>query len=148
METQEYFQSLVAAFTSFTIFFAVIFGPESIFTGSFCPVASTLMCLPPTSMTRMLFSCFSMAAPCHQVTLDDSKQCIPPFGLSPTILSLRAKRGISPFTVHENRREIPRFAWNDGKWLLLFQYAGKPISYPSFFPTPPSVRTSDPMRSG
>src|SRR5579863_5403487 len=62
METTEYFQPLVACRTSFTIVFAVIFGPESILMGSFCPVASTLMCVPPTSMTRMRFCCFGMSA--------------------------------------------------------------------------------------
>src|ERR1700735_2659507 len=54
METRSYFQSRVAAFTSLTIFLAVMSGPEGILRGWFCPVACTLMFVPPTSITRIL----------------------------------------------------------------------------------------------
>src|ERR1700674_48576 len=50
--TRSYFQSLTHALTSRTILPAVIVGPDGILRGSFCPVASSLMLVPPASMTR------------------------------------------------------------------------------------------------
>src|SRR4029077_6814088 len=37
-------------------------GPEDSFTGSFCPVARHLICVPPTSTTRIFFGCCCTAA--------------------------------------------------------------------------------------
>src|SRR5208282_5856469 len=54
-------------FTRPTILRGVIVGPDGYFRGSFCPVASSLTFVPPTSITRTLgdFAVFSgfMAAP-------------------------------------------------------------------------------------
>src|ERR1700704_4850451 len=51
-DTRSNFQSLTQALTSRTILPAVMVGPEGILRGSFCPVASSLMLVPPVSMTR------------------------------------------------------------------------------------------------
>src|ERR1017187_10274556 len=51
---QSNFQSFILSFTTLTIFVAVMSGPDGIFTGSFRSVASSLTCVPPTSMTRIL----------------------------------------------------------------------------------------------
>src|ERR1700675_3233909 len=59
METRSYFQSRVDAFTSLTIFLAVMSGPEGILRGCFCPVACTLMFVPPTSIIRILWGGFA-----------------------------------------------------------------------------------------
>src|SRR5260370_42566395 len=48
------FQSLTHSLTSRTIFPAVMVGPEGHLRGSFCPVASSLIFVPPTSITRSL----------------------------------------------------------------------------------------------
>src|SRR5665213_608008 len=53
IDTTEYCQSVVACLTARTISLALIFGPDRILRGFFRPVANTLMCVPPTSMTRM-----------------------------------------------------------------------------------------------
>src|SRR5713226_4652119 len=53
-ETRSNFQSLTHSLTTRTILPAVIAGPEGILRGSFCPVASSLMFVPPTSITRTL----------------------------------------------------------------------------------------------
>src|SRR5258707_11451602 len=53
MDTASYCQSAVALRTATTIPRAVIAGPDGIFTGVLCPVASTLTFVPPTSMTRI-----------------------------------------------------------------------------------------------
>src|SRR6266852_8172172 len=53
-DTRSNFQSLTHAFTARTILPAVMSGPEGILRGSFCPVASSLMFVPPASMTRIL----------------------------------------------------------------------------------------------
>ncbi len=50
--TRSNFQSLTHSLTTRTILPAVMVGPEGILRGSFCPVASSLMFVPPTSMTR------------------------------------------------------------------------------------------------
>src|SRR5229473_2853541 len=52
--TRSNFQSLTHSLTTRTILPAVIVGPEGILRGSFCPVASSLMFVPPTSTTRTL----------------------------------------------------------------------------------------------
>src|ERR1700733_9590077 len=54
IDTQSNFQSRTDFFTKRTILLAVMSGPEGIFRGSFWPVASSLMLVPPTSMTRIL----------------------------------------------------------------------------------------------
>src|SRR5712664_4767931 len=51
-DTLSNFQSFTHFLTTRTILPAVIVGPEGILRGSFCPVASSLMLVPPTSMTR------------------------------------------------------------------------------------------------
>src|SRR5712692_11132346 len=51
-DTRSNFQSLTHALTSRTILPAVMVGPEGILRGSFCPVASSLMLVPPVSTTR------------------------------------------------------------------------------------------------
>src|SRR5258708_2170664 len=53
-DTRSYFQSLTHSLTTRTILPAVIVGPEGILRTSFCPVASILMFVPPTSTTRTL----------------------------------------------------------------------------------------------
>src|SRR5271170_60160 len=58
MATQSYFQERVAFLMTRIILAAVMEGPEGIFTGSFCPVISSLTCVPPTSITRTL-RCFA-----------------------------------------------------------------------------------------
>src|SRR5215472_3636614 len=50
-DTRSKFQSLTQFLTSRTILLAVIVGPEAILRASFCPVASNLIFVPPTSMT-------------------------------------------------------------------------------------------------
>src|SRR5579859_7247623 len=49
---QSNFQSETDLFTSRTILRGVIVGPDGYFRGSFCPVASSLTFVPPTSITR------------------------------------------------------------------------------------------------
>src|SRR5262249_53369398 len=51
METTSYLHSLTAFRTPDTICWAVIVGPDASLQGSFCPVASILTCVPPTSTT-------------------------------------------------------------------------------------------------
>src|SRR3984957_13647551 len=63
METRSYFQLRVAVFTSRTIFFAVMNGPEGILTGCFCPVACILIFVPPTSSTSIVREDFAMICP-------------------------------------------------------------------------------------
>src|ERR1700688_1150451 len=53
MERRSYSQSLVASLTCFTMLPGVMVGPEGKRRGSFCPVASILTLVPPTSMTRI-----------------------------------------------------------------------------------------------
>src|SRR5260370_33448218 len=60
--TRSNFQSLTHSLTTRTILPAVMVGPEGILRGSFCPVASSLMFVPPTSITRTLgaFAAFAL----------------------------------------------------------------------------------------
>ena len=51
-DTRLKIQSLAQFLTSRTTLLAVIDGPEAILRESFCPVASSLIFVPPTSMTR------------------------------------------------------------------------------------------------
>src|SRR6266850_1960648 len=53
-DTRSNFQSFTHSLTTRTILPAVIVGPDGILRGSFCPVASILMFVPPTSTTRTL----------------------------------------------------------------------------------------------
>src|SRR5215472_4175372 len=63
-DTQSNFQSRTKFLTTRTIFRGVMVGPDGHFRGSFCPVASTLMFVPPMSMTRTLrpLECFILFA--------------------------------------------------------------------------------------
>src|SRR6266850_4427045 len=56
-DTLSNFQSFTHFLTTRTILPAVIVGPEGILRGSFCPVASSLMLVPPVSMTRTFGVC-------------------------------------------------------------------------------------------
>src|SRR5574340_599418 len=60
METAEYCQSLVALRTEVAMRRAVMSGPDGIFTGVLWPVASTLTCVPPTSITRTFGFLFNL----------------------------------------------------------------------------------------
>src|SRR5580704_9010498 len=64
---QSNFQSATAFFTRLTILRGVIVGPDGYFLGSFCPVAKSLMFVPPMSITRTFGDCpvcfVFMAAP-------------------------------------------------------------------------------------
>jgi|SRR5215472_8950116 len=53
-DTQSNFQSRTDFLTTRTILRGVMPGPDGHFRGSFCPVASILMLVPPTSITRTL----------------------------------------------------------------------------------------------
>src|SRR5215469_1589979 len=63
-DTQSNFQSWTNFLTTRTILRGVMVGPDGYFRGSFCPVASTLMFVPPMSMTRTLrpLECFILFA--------------------------------------------------------------------------------------
>src|SRR5262245_22313079 len=53
-DTQSNFQSRTDFLTTRIILRGVMAGPDGYFRGSFCPVASILMFVPPTSTTRTL----------------------------------------------------------------------------------------------
>src|SRR5258707_7261801 len=53
-DTKSNFQSRTDFLTRRTILRGVMVGPDGYFRGSFCPVASILTFVPPTSMTRTL----------------------------------------------------------------------------------------------
>ena len=58
IDTQSNFQSRTDFLTKRTILLAVMVGPDGILRGSFWPVASSLMLVPPTSMTRIFGDLF------------------------------------------------------------------------------------------
>src|SRR2546428_11560993 len=135
METTEYFHPTAAFSTALTIFFAVISGPEGILTGFFCPVASTLMCVPPTSITRIDCLCFVIRFPQrpkleratvdnHMKAAEESKATRPK--VAQKLSLIRRRRVMCPvFNVAH-----PKPMRAAGLSLGLFTPAGSAVRYP------------------
>src|SRR5215472_17787387 len=67
MDTASYSQSVMISRTAATIWEGVNVGPLGYFRGSLAPVANTLTCVPPTSITNTCIARFRMIASEHLI---------------------------------------------------------------------------------
>ena len=93
---------------------------NAILTGSFCPVASTFMCVPPTSMTKIFFPGF-----CHGCSL-----------------ALRIR--LNQIFLHRVAPAFRRALLAANARLKASATSNRLRRRPSFFPVRPNARTDDP----